>query len=68
MFFHVNVVDNHCPYCKEDLSKEEVADVVEMAQTDKANTSLIIPCECCGELLELFLEIPTEAQFRIFKV
>ena len=68
MFQHVNLIDIHCPYCKEEVSREEVDGVVEMAQSDEASTSLVIPCECCGELIELYLEVPTDAQFRIFKV
>lgn len=68
MFEHVNLVNTHCPYCKEEVSTEEVDDVISMAQTDEANTSLVIPCECCGELIELYLEMFTQAQFNIFKV
>lgn len=68
MFQQVNLVDTHCPYCKEDLSTEEVDDVVQLAEGDRTNVSLVLPCEACGEIIEIFVNVVAEAQVSINKV
>lgn len=45
MFQQVNLVDTHCPYCKEDLSTEEVDDVVQLAERNVKPKEVVPQCD-----------------------
>lgn len=64
--FHIN--EDKCPYCKEFIGIEELDDAAQLAENDNASVSLVVPCDACGEIIEIFVDVVTEAQVSINKV
>lgn len=64
--FHI--ISDECPYCKETIGTEELDDAAQLAENDNASVSLVVPCDACGEIIEIFVDVVTEAQVSINKV
>lgn len=64
--FHI--INDECPYCKETMGAEELDDAAQLAENDGASVSLVVPCDACGEIVEIFVDVVTEAQVSINKV
>lgn len=63
-----HIIDDCCPYCNEALGQEELDDAAQLAENDNASVSLVVPCDACGEIIEIFVDVVTEAQVSINKV
>lgn len=61
-------IDDCCPYCNEALGQEELDDAAQLAEQDDSSVSLVVPCESCGEILEIYVFVQTVAQVSINKV
>ena len=64
--FHI--ISDKCPYCKETIGTEELDDAAQLAENDGTSVSLVVPCDACGEIVEIFVDVVTEAQVSINKV
>ena len=68
MIENFHIISDVCPYCKESIGAEELDDATQLAVDDRTNVSLVLPCEACGEIIEIFVDVVTEAQVSINKV